>query len=525
MLFAASLAGYPAVAATSLWWDVSYLLRFNVDVSTGANSPDKGYNAYTARIAALDTATLIAAGEMQANCNDLRIAYYDGISWTELPRHVLNCNSATTDIRFALAADIPASSSDDNYYLYYSNPGAGAPAAVTPTNVYLWYDDATIDRSASYIRGRIDPWHGNGWDNSLAWSAGGYYNFDNGDNFSSGYRRDIDERDVYLEAEFFHTGCYQLNITSGLLARGIIQNGTLGSERSNHYYASNRAEYPPPGCSAGGYNHDGDIVNSQRTVTAIDGPNPPDVVPNLWRRQGLAVWLVNPTNGAFWDEDSTLNWAALGYPSGANLHVSGTHANDNEGRGFGAVMTAQTTARFRNVLMRRYISPEPTLALTPETQPPAIVLQKDVVTVRDPINITSFPKAIPGAWMEYTITASNSGSGDVDDDTLTVTDALPANVALYVGDLTGPGSGPVEFTDGTGIASSGLTFTFGGLADLTDDVDFSLDGVSYNYVPTPDVDGFDAAVRHIRVNPEGVFLGTSTATPTTFDLRIRVRVE
>jgi len=56
-------------------------------------------------------------------------------------------------------------------------------------------------------------------------------------------------------------------------------------------------------------------------------------------------------------------------------------------------------------------------------------------------------------------------------------------------------------------------------------VEFSLDGVNYDYVPSPDADGFDFAVRYIRINPGGVFLGMSTATPTTFDLRIRVRVQ
>lgn len=510
-------------SSTTLWWDTGYLQRFEVDVTTGASAPDKGYNGYTARIPALDTATLIAAGEMQADCSDLRITFYDGLGWQELPRHVLGCNTAATDIRFALVADIATGGNDDNYYLYHNNPAPAALPALTETNVYLWYDDATIDRSGSYTRGRVDNWHGSGWDNSLVWNGGGYYTYDTGDNFTSGYRRAIDERDVYAEAEFYHTGCYQNNITSGLLVRGIIQSGTLGGESSNHYYASNRGEYPT-GCSGGGYNHDGDIVTGNRTTTAINGANPPDVVASVWRRQGLAVWLVNPTNGSFWDEDNAANWAALGFPDGSNLQVSGTDANDDEGRGFAAVMTAQDIGRVRNVLFRRYIAPEPILLLTAETQPPAILLQKNLVTVYDPINNTTNPKAIPGSWVDYTITTSNTAIGDVDNDTLIVTDPLPANVALFVGDLGGAGSGPVEFTDGAGAAASGLTYTFVSLADTGDDVAFSTDGISYNYTPIPDADGFDFAVRYIRINPKGVFQG-STGIPTTFDLRMRVRVQ
>ena len=523
MMVAGLIVANPTPAATTLWWDTDYADRFEIDVTTGANVPDKGYVGYTARVATLDTQTLIAAGDMQADCSDLRMTYYNGISWQELPRHVLNCNTANTDIRFAIVVDIPASSTDNNYYLYYNFSSPAALPAMSETNVYLWFDDASIDRSGGYIRGRIDSWHGNGWDNSLAWNAAGYYSYDNGNNFTSGYRRDIDERDVYVEAEFYHTGCYDQNITTGLLSRGIIQSGTLGSEQSIHYYASNRAEFP--GCQASGYGHDGDIVKANRTTVAIDGANPPDVVANVWRRQGMAVWLTNPTNGSFWDEDLTANWAALGYPSGANLQVTGSDANDSEGRGFSALMTAQDQARVRNILMRRYIDPEPVLALTPQMQPPDLLMQKNLLTVFDPVSNTTNPKAIPGGWVEYTITATNNGKGDVDDETTTITDPIASDVDLFVGDLGAAGSGPVDFADGAGSASSGLIYVFIALGNLTDDVEFSTDGVDYSFVPTPDADGFDTAVRFIRVNPSGTFLGRSTATPTSFDLRFRVRVQ
>lgn len=328
---------------------------------------------------------------------------------------------------------------------------------------------------------------------------------------------------MFMSKRSYHTGCYPNNITSGLLGRGIIQSGTLGGEQSNHYYASNRAEYP--GCQAGGYTHDGDIVSGNRQTIAINGANPPAIGANQWRRQGLAVWLINPTNGAFWDEDNSVNWAAPGYPSGANLQVSGTDAPDDEGRGFAAIMTAQDQARVRNILVRRYIDPEPVLILTLQSQPPALLLQKGALTVYDPFNTTTNPKAIPGSWVDYTITAENGGKGDVDNESLVITEPLPADVDLFVGDLGVPASGPVEFTDGSGAAASGLTFVYGGLTDLTDDVEFSTDGVDYTFVPTPDADGFDSAVRYIRMNPSGTFLGRPTATPTTFDLRIRVRVQ
>lgn len=512
-----------AAAATSLWWDTNYELRINVGVTTGANSPDKGYSGYTARVATLDTATLIAAGDMLADCSDLRMTYYDGLTWQELPRHVLNCDSASTDVRFMLVADIAASSSDDNYYIYYNNPAPAALPTMSTTNVYLWFDDASVDRSGQYVRGRIDNWHGSDWDNSLAWNPAGYYTYDNGENSTSGYRRAVDERDVYAEAEWFHTGCYEFNITTGLIVRGIIQSGTLGGEQSNHYYASNRADYP--GCRASGYTHDGDIAEDNRTTTAVDGPNPPDIVANQWRRQALAVWLIGPTNLSFWDEDLSVNWSALGWPTAASLQVAGSDVNnENTGRGFAGFMTAQDQARVRNILIRRYVAPEPVLAMTFETKPPALVLQKTLLTVFDPVNGTTNPKAIPGSYVDYTITASNTGPGPVDADSLVVTDPLPSTVSLFVGDLGPAGSGPVEFTDGAGAASSGLSVVYGGLSDLGDDIEFSTDGLNWNYIPTPDADGFDALARYVRIRPSGSFQGTATATPTTFGLRMRVRV-
>ena len=520
---AVGIAGV-ADAATNLWWDTAYERRFNVRVSTGANVPDKGYAGYTARVAALDTGALISAGDLQADCSDLRVLYYDGIAWQELPRHVIGCNSAATDIRFMLAADIAASSVDDNYYVYYGNAAAGAAPAVTETNVYLWFDDASVDRSASYLRGRVDNWHGSGWDDSLNWNAAGYYSYDTGNNSTSGYRRAVDERDVYVEAEWFHTGCYTLNITTGVILRGIIDGGSGGSESTNHYYASNRAEYP--GCQPSGYNHDGEIMTRNRAVTAVVASNPPDIAASVWRRQGLAAWLSVPTNLAFWDADDASSWAAIGYPSAGNLRVAGTHTNsESTGRGFAGIMTSQDIARVRNILVRRYVEPEPVLTLIAETQPPNLVVQKTVLTVFDPVNGQTNPKAIPGSHVDFTISMQNSGAGDVDSNTLVVTDPVPANASLFVGDLGGTPSGPVDFVDGGGAGTSGLSLDYGGPGDGSDDIEFSVDGSDWSYVPVADADGFDPAVRFIRVSPSGSFQGTTTATPTSFGLRMRVRID
>ncbi|MFZ1987384.1 MAG: hypothetical protein WAU91_23445 [Desulfatitalea sp.] len=154
---------------------------------------------------------------------------------------------------------------------------------------------------------------------------------------------------------------------------------------------------------------------------------------------------------------------------------------------------------------------------------PNILLLKSVSTVSDPINGATHPKAIPGAFMQYTITATNQGGGTVDADTVVVVDPVPANTALFVGDLGAPGSGPVAFSNGA--IPSGLTYTFGGLGNGADDIAFSNNGSgSWSYTPVADANGVDSAVTHVRIAPKGMFNGTSAGSIPAFTLGLRVRV-
>lgn len=147
-------------------------------------------------------------------------------------------------------------------------------------------------------------------------------------------------------------------------------------------------------------------------------------------------------------------------------------------------------------------------------------LQKTSAVFSDPINGTApnNPKRIPGAFVDYSITATNSALGAIDSNAVVITDPVPANTQLFVGNLGGAGSGPVAFTDGG--PASGLTYSFVSLASSTDDVSFSNNGgATYTYTPTADVNGVDATVTHIGINPKGSFNSS-----TSFVVRFRVRV-
>lgn len=155
---------------------------------------------------------------------------------------------------------------------------------------------------------------------------------------------------------------------------------------------------------------------------------------------------------------------------------------------------------------------------------PDILTLKSVQTLSDPVNGSTSPKAIPGAVVQYTITSSNSGFGTTDTGSITVTDSIPANTEMYVGDIAAAGSGPLAFIDGS--TSSTLGYTFAALGNGTDDIEFSDDGgVTYNYTPLPDADGYDSNITHFRGLTSGAFAASDGINDPGFSFQFRVRVK
>jgi hypothetical protein len=155
------------------------------------------------------------------------------------------------------------------------------------------------------------------------------------------------------------------------------------------------------------------------------------------------------------------------------------------------------------------------------TAGPNLLVTKLVASVLDPVNGATNPKSIPGSTQRYTVRVTNQGSGAVDNNTVLITDKIPANTKMFVGNLGAPGSGPVAFVNGT--PSSALTWTFTALNNTTDDLDFSSDGgTTWTYVPTADAEGCDAAVTDIRMRPKGTMPGGGNPN---FELQFRVLVK
>lgn len=144
-------------------------------------------------------------------------------------------------------------------------------------------------------------------------------------------------------------------------------------------------------------------------------------------------------------------------------------------------------------------------------------VSKSVITEQDPVNNTSNPKAILGAYSIYTIQVDNTTSGLAANNSVVISDVLPANVSLFVGDFDGSGS-PFNFTDG--VTSSGVTFTYSSLNNAFDDVEFLDGGGAVIGTITPDADGFANAVRQIRINTGGSFQANGS-----FSISFRVRID
>jgi hypothetical protein len=149
-----------AAAPADLWWNVAYSQRQKVTVTAGTIAVPTDYSVNLQ----IDHAALVAATLSLASGDDVRVVYWTGSGWLELDRRLddqSSWNSATTRIWFRTQAGIGASSTDDNYYLYYGFSGAGSP----PTNwanVFLFYDDFD---DASFDTGRWSceaPWTGSG---------------------------------------------------------------------------------------------------------------------------------------------------------------------------------------------------------------------------------------------------------------------------------------------------------------------------------------------------------------------------
>lgn len=109
--------------------------------------------------------------------------------------------------------------------------------------------------------------------------------------------------------------------------------------------------------------------------------------------------------------------------------------------------------------------------------------------------------SVPGAFVDYTITVTNSGGSTLDLNSAVIADILPPNVTYFHGDIDPVAAGVQTFvftpgTSGLSMAAGNVTYSNNG-------------GTTYAYAPTS---GLDPNVDALRFNPGGTMNANSSFT-------------
>src|SRR4030042_2182806 len=142
-----------ARSTVAAWFDEAWGYRQRVDITNSGSAQTDFQVAIT-----VDTATLIDAGKMQSDCDDIRVTDVNG---KVLPYWIVSCDSASTKI-WPKVPSLPTTGA--TVYLYYGNPSAPAGKTKVGTQSYPGIScKSVLDASDSAGTGNywIDPTNGN----------------------------------------------------------------------------------------------------------------------------------------------------------------------------------------------------------------------------------------------------------------------------------------------------------------------------------------------------------------------------
>ncbi|HPP86681.1 MAG TPA: hypothetical protein PLM75_02325 [bacterium] len=218
------------------WWNKNYRRRFKLRVTNNNTQNVNVQSGYSVRLD-LDTTSLINAGLLRADLRDLRVVRYNAGIYTELHR-VYMTNEADRGLWFRLQENIAAGNSIENYYVYYANPSAGIPPADS-NQVFLWYDDFSVNSLATYNNGRHLDLHGAGTSFMSYDPVIRALYFDTGDNSDAGIRLNfIDEQNVLIQCDVAVNLTYPNSGTFALSTKYRTDNNNVLAHISNGVYNS-----------------------------------------------------------------------------------------------------------------------------------------------------------------------------------------------------------------------------------------------------------------------------------------------
>ncbi len=159
---------FPQNFAKVYWWDQRWFYRKQISITNRSSSvlPD----TYEIKLI-FDHQKLVAEGKSLASGDDVRIVYFDGVSFTEIERYLdplaSSWNQSNTTIWFRLQAPIlSAPASSDKYAIYYGTDAiTAANPPDNPANVFTFFDDFesgangwTNGRFPTYVWNYGDRW-------------------------------------------------------------------------------------------------------------------------------------------------------------------------------------------------------------------------------------------------------------------------------------------------------------------------------------------------------------------------------
>lgn len=300
-----------------------------------------------------DHATLVAAGKSLANGSDVRILYNFSV---ELDRiNITAFNTTTTTIRFRTRENISAGGIATNYELYYGNPHAGAPPA-NPDNVYLFYDNFSEYTSCA------ETAFNSTW--TLGWDGASYP----GSPLTGNCTIINESMQLDINGTSFNLGYYtnqSFPQDVSVSVRMRVNNGSAG------------------GANAPGILYRYNYTNPTTIAQALPGLNYEyDNVASVFIRRydegSGGIYTSNLSEGVWYAEEARL------YNTTWIHHINGIRDNVNLTLGASFLRPGRVgltiywtegkiNGTFDDVIVRRYISAEPSLTSAATTPPAQVV--------------------------------------------------------------------------------------------------------------------------------------------------------
>ncbi len=156
-----------------------------------------------------------------------------------------------------------------------------------------------------------------------------------------------------------------------------------------------------------------------------------------------------------------------------------------------------------------------TITNNPKPNKANLTITKTSTLISDPINGATNPKMIPGAIVEYAISVTNTGTGPVDANTITIIDPIPTTLGSYVLGTA------VTYTDTLGAGST-ISCPYATCVSWTK---AAGGATGWGAALTPDGAGYDNAITGVRIIPSGTMPAAVASGQPSFTIRFRTRIK